>query len=388
MNSIKSNIDVRSNNIRKIVHALQGSPPITKTDLSAVIGLSLPTTMNLVKLLCASGLISECGYSQSSGGRKPVLVQLNNNAKFSVGVEVDTHSVTIVAANLGGETLVQVHKPLKLTGTPDYWQQVSSFVDEVVARVEMDTSLLLGVAVSLPYTALQGNIRQFSNEPDIVDFRDISSYFKYKVTLTDASRLAGISHMWYNNIESSYVMVILNRHISGAFLDRDPLSGVITSRPFELGHVVIHPDGKECVCGRRGCLQLYCSTASITDEINGITGSESIDPASLPKQLVHWNEFFERMKNGNEEYTALWNKYLDDLVLSIINLRIIFGVDIVIGGYVEPFLERDWEHFCEKLAAQNPFSEDTTYVRLSGSGGYSTAISAALSLCNTYFEEL
>lgn len=27
----------------------------------------------------------------------------------------------------------------------------------------------------------------------------------------------------------------------------------------ELGHVVIHPDGPECVCGHRGCLELYYS---------------------------------------------------------------------------------------------------------------------------------
>lgn len=35
----------------------------------------------------------------------------------------------------------------------------------------------------------------------------------------------------------------------------------------ELGHVVVVPDGRPCPCGKRGCLERYCSGTALVDEV-------------------------------------------------------------------------------------------------------------------------
>lgn len=38
----------------------------------------------------------------------------------------------------------------------------------------------------------------------------------------------------------------------------------------EVGHTVIEPNGKECSCGGRGCLEMYCSGKALTQQANQI----------------------------------------------------------------------------------------------------------------------
>jgi glucokinase len=54
----------------------------------------------------------------------------------------------------------------------------------------------------------------------------------------------------------------------------------------ELGHVIVEPDGRSCGCGRKGCLETYCSATGIVKTYQALSGEESSLSARKVYQLA------------------------------------------------------------------------------------------------------
>ena len=85
----------------------------------------------------------------------------------------------------------------------------------------------------------------------------------------------------------------------------------------EFGHMVIHPEGRKCYCGKKGCVDAYCSALRLADMEDGI----------LESSLFIW-------RKEAEEHKKVWEEYMENLALTVDNLRMIFDMDVVLGGYV------------------------------------------------------
>lgn len=57
------------------------------------------------------------------------------------------------------------------------------------------------------------------------------------------------------------------------------LAGSRHGQPGELGHLVVRPDGPQCPCGSRGCLETLASAAAIARAYAAATGTPSADGA-------------------------------------------------------------------------------------------------------------
>ena len=111
----------------------------------------------------------------------------------------------------------------------------------------------------------------------------------------------------------------------------------------------IVPGGRKCNCGQNGCLEAYCSALRFSRDID-----------------MTADAFFEKLDHGDAKCLALWEDVLDHLAMGIINLRMAFDCDIVLGGFVAEHMGRWIETLRSKVAAQDPFSEKADYVRLTG----------------------
>ena len=98
--------------------------------------------------------------------------------------------------------------------------------------------------------------------------------------------------------------LFLENGVGGAaFLGGTPYEG-LNGRSGEFGHMCIEPDGLKCRCGKRGCLEAYCSTSRISNDL-GIT----------------LDTFFEELENKNAEYEKLWEDVLRHLAVGINNIH-------------------------------------------------------------------
>lgn len=89
----------------------------------------------------------------------------------------------------------------------------------------------------------------------------------------------------------------------------------------ELGHMVIMEGGKECTCGRRGCLEAYVSARALIRDAKDICGQEMTP-----------EEIFERAASGDPRFEELIRRYAGSLGTGLVNIVNIFRPQLVLLG--------------------------------------------------------
>ena len=80
------------------------------------------------------------------------------------------------------------------------------------------------------------------------------------------SQISGVI-IWKNSDESAEpgsraLMITLDNCLCNALiLNGKVYQGYLSSGTLE--HMVLHPNGKQCYCGKKGCVDSYCSAASL-----------------------------------------------------------------------------------------------------------------------------
>jgi glucokinase len=101
---------LRKVNQSAILELIQENGPISRSEVARRLGLSLPTITRIVSPLIESGLIYEHSSADSSGGRRPILLDFNYRASLIIGICVQRNMVGALA-DLNGAILHRMCVP-------------------------------------------------------------------------------------------------------------------------------------------------------------------------------------------------------------------------------------------------------------------------------------
>lgn len=128
--------------------------PLTRTELSQGTGFNIVTVSNYVGDFIKGGLVVERGFDISTGGRKPVLVELNAKAGFAVGVDVgpmDFPNIVMraVITDLRGTVAHQLVQPRPVTPMDQALAQVGDLIRQLLKTSPVDPQLIQGIGVGI-----------------------------------------------------------------------------------------------------------------------------------------------------------------------------------------------------------------------------------------------
>ena len=108
----------------------------------------------------------------------------------------------------------------------------------------------------------------------------------------------------------------LGTGIGGAILvDGKPFRGK-NNLGAEFGHMILHPNGPRCACGRRGCFEYYASATTLKRLSGGRSAYAVIEDA----------------KRGDEDSARIFRRYIRELCLGLNNLIMAFDPEIIVLG--------------------------------------------------------
>ncbi|MBQ3375513.1 MAG: ROK family protein [Erysipelotrichaceae bacterium] len=97
----------------------------------------------------------------------------------------------------------------------------------------------------------------------------------------------------------------------------------------ELGHMTVRSDGRECTCGRKGCLEAYASIPALLAAACQEAGHE-----------VSLKQVFEGYRNNDEAMVKVVKEYIHMLGTGVVNIVNIFRPQLVLlGGNLSPYAE-------------------------------------------------
>ena len=105
----------------------------------------------------------------------------------------------------------------------------------------------------------------------------------------------------------------------------------------EMGHAVVDPHGRVCGCGRRGCIEAYCSATALIKETRRMMllhrESAMWDETFGDVERANGKTAFRAMEKGDKAAALVVNEFIDYLAVGVSNIINIFQPDVVcIGG--------------------------------------------------------
>lgn len=138
----------------------------------------------------------------------------------------------------------------------------------------------------------------------------------------------------------SAIMITIGTGIGGGIILNGKIYYGCNFNGAELGHMVIHRNGRECTCGRKGCFEKYASASGLiktTKEALNRSGVKTLiwDLIDNNIENIDSKTVFKAMRLGDELGKAIVNEYVLDLSCGLVNIINIFQPDVLcIGGGV------------------------------------------------------
>ena len=344
-----TNIEIKQKNRTSIFSLFRSGAQLSRQDIVTALDLSLPTVTNNLEELKAQGLIAQTGSFGNTGGRRARAYSLVSNARTAIGLDITRHHVTAVAVDLQGTIIISRRRRLDFERTDEYYRELGNIVRQIVTAAELEESSILGVGIGVPglvtedhQTVFYGGVLGFTG----ATCAEFSKYIPYPTALMHDTDAACFAEMWGNPDTQHAFYNLLSASVGGTvYIGGNQYSGS-KMRAGEIGHTVVVPGGKPCYCGRRGCVDPYCSASALT----GVTDGDL-------------KLFFQQLEAGEERVLAVWQEYLSHLAVAVANLRMLFDCDIIIGGYVGSFMDAHIDQLRELVLQLSTFDDNADYVR-------------------------
>ncbi|MCL2425238.1 MAG: ROK family protein [Oscillospiraceae bacterium] len=133
--------------------------------------------------------------------------------------------------------------------------------------------------------------------------------------------------------------IILGTGVGGGYIQAGkPIYGAACSAG-EIGHLILHPGGKRCLCGQRGCVEQYLSGTALWESYNVLSGKKVISSGY---------EFFELLDDGDDSAQSILDIFIYNLAICAISIANLISPNaILFGGGLIDTADRWWNRFEE-----------------------------------------
>lgn len=349
-----------------IIRYIADEGPVSRNDIIRDCGFSLPTVLQKIKELTESGLIEESGQSESNGGRKAKLISVVKDARYAVGVNITAHHLELVLVGLDGSILTSKRMRLLFEPTHGYYQQFGTEIEQFINENVHDTEKILGVGISVPGILDSANkilLKSFVLQLENFSLRELETTVGYPVLFENDANAAAFSEKSFRTGTAFYLS--LNYTVGGSFGVNGKIFGGQNNKSSEIGHTTFIPGGKQCYCGKKGCVDSYCSAKVLAED--------------------NLEEFFRSVRAGDAECRKRWDKYLENLAVVIANLRILYDCEIIVGGHVGGYLEPDLQTLRLLTMELDHFDVDASFIKCGRYRWEASAYGMAFHLIDQFF---
>ncbi len=256
-----------------ILDIIRAAGTISRVDLTQATGFSAPTVSIVVRRLIEEGLVVEVGHGRSTGGKRPLLLQLNPEARFAIGVHLDDEGINFVVGDLAGTIVARWRRAgVRAEPPPAVVARIAQEIAENLARVDIDRGKVLGVGVvgPGPFTRSAGLTHATPVMQAWTGFplaAELEAALGVSVLLDNDATAAALGEYWAGGIDvgTAFAALYMGTGIgAGIVLDGTVLRGA-SRNAGEVGHICLQLDGPACWCGGRGCVEALAGPARVVE---------------------------------------------------------------------------------------------------------------------------
>jgi predicted NBD/HSP70 family sugar kinase len=264
-------LKVKDYNVAVVLNLIRKYEPISRREIADRTGLSFQTVTNITQSLLHSGVIQEGLELRGNGLRQSRSVQINPDAAYAAGIHIDRAKLTLVLTNFKARVLWREEILLAADESArSILPLIPKIVDRAISETGISKEQLLGLGLAVP-GPLDIEAGCLLNVPNLDDWAnhpirsELEELLNLPVVLDEDVTAIVLGEQWcgwgteYHNVLYLYVGIGIGL---GIVSNGHALRGW-KGNVGQIGHVQIDPAGPLCHCGKRGCLEAYCTAGAI-----------------------------------------------------------------------------------------------------------------------------
>ena len=343
-------------NERLILSMLFEHKQLSQSQLCRLVGIGSSTASTIVARLREKGLITETPGQSTARGPKPVVLRLNPDCRYTVGVEINPSHLFIGVFNFEG------HLKDKISISLGYDHSLENVLDLLSVNVpgllnrnKIENEKIIGAGITLSGSVSPDGCVSLSSPlgwKNVHLKEQLQPFFDFPVSVY-SNRVRLLSEFAISADLASKNILYLNLADgvgSTVYMDGKLISGS-TGRYGEIGHIVVEPDGPLCGCGQKGCLEAMISGPALANKIRNESDKTSsacfteTDGSDIPEEFL--KQWFRAADNSDSYALDLRDYVAGHFVRAACMLINCYDPEVIIlAGYVGLHFH---EHFAERI---------------------------------------
>jgi predicted NBD/HSP70 family sugar kinase len=264
---------MRAINRFHVMDAIRRFGPISRVEISQSTELSATTVSAITAALLDDRLIIplQVGAVRDAGrGRPRVMLKLNPDAAYVVGVKLAPDQITVATTNFCADVLQSLTLPIRVDRQPA--SVIADLVEDGVRRCASDAGLAMdriaGVCVGLPGVVERaaGICRQspIFSERDVNFGADLTKRLGVAVSIDSDVNLVTLAEHWFGQARglNDFLVVSVEHSLGLGILHNGELFRGANGLSADFGDVMVRPPGSG-----GGRLSAWASEASVLSEV-------------------------------------------------------------------------------------------------------------------------
>ncbi len=313
---------IKHENAKLVIERLIELRETSRIDLSRDTTLNKATVSSIVADLVQKKIVIETDKIVKTSGRSAKIFALNKNAGRIISVELLFDSVYGIITNLYGDILFEYRNPVQDQEFQPYLKVLLETIDILKKNTHDSIYGLIGIGVGV-YGILSKNKKikfaTFTSWKDIdlktiiEDYTGISTYVENEANISALGE-----HLVYLDNENLISLNIGAGVGMGIIIDHKLYTGE-DGYAGEIGHTIVVPNGKKCICGNYGCLERYISEPATIEQYE-----------QLSNQHITLDEFVQRYRNHDEHAVKTYKDFILFLDIAINNIALTFNPKTIV----------------------------------------------------------
>ena len=254
-----------------------------------------------------------------------------------IGIDIGGMSIKSGVVNRFGDIVAKYAVPTPLNDNDAFMHAVGESVLGAVKEAGIKTQDIEAFGIGSPGVVdrekgilVDANNIGYNNVP-IKDYLN-KNIADVPVYVENDANCAALGEYYKSDTSSDFIFITLGTGVGGGIVIGGRLYTGSNGVAGELGHIVTHPDGDMCTCGRRGCWEVYASVTGLKnltekhrDEIKGIAPGEEISGRTV----------FDLARQGDSDAQRVRDMWIEEVSIGIVDMLNIFQPEeLVIGGAI------------------------------------------------------
>jgi N-acetylglucosamine repressor len=273
-------------NSQLVLRTIYRQGVISRVDIARQTGLTRTTVSDVVGRFIQEGLVVETGVSPSRGGKRAILLRVDDDARHLVGIDLANSAFRGAVVNLRGKIVQRLSLPVQDRDGEAALGLVFTLIDQLLRMTDRP---ILGIGIGTP--GLMDPVNRVVRYAVNLDWYDLplgtllEERYRRPIYIANDSQAAALAEYTFGRQAEANNLVVIKagRGVGAGIVLNGELFYGDNHSAGEIGHVRMVPDGERCRCGNTGCLETLVSTRTLRQRAREIAARQ---PESYLNQLV------------------------------------------------------------------------------------------------------